>query len=90
METTLIITANVIFLTWLYVQQKRLAAFERYCVQYIKVQSAISPMLKQLNEEMKASLVSSVVRGANAAKTAAESFKAFGESLPKNDKFHAC
>ena len=32
MQTTLIITMAAIFLTWLYIQQKRLAAYERYCM----------------------------------------------------------
>lgn len=83
METTLIITANVIFLTWLYIHQKRLAAFERDCTQYIKVRDIMDIELIKHVQEHHDTIIQSMMNAATAAKTASESFKAFGESIPK-------
>lgn len=87
MQTTLIILMVAIFLAWLYIQQKRLAAYERYCMDWHKVSLMTQPILKQVNEEMKANLVSSLVRAATAAKQAAESFAEIKNSLETQKSF---
>ena len=65
METTLIISMVTIFLTWLYVQQKRLRAYERYCMDAYRKENN-NPIFFWLG---------------NSTQQAAEGFKAFGEEI---------
>lgn len=83
MQTTLIITMAAIFLTWLYIQQKRLAAYERYCVEYRRIEVImLSETMKHLQEHHDA-LIQSMMNAAAASKQAAESLAKIKNSIPK-------